>query len=250
MDRVNSREPSAADWFVPLNDVADARVHVYALPQAGAGCATFAECADLLGPDIAVWGLNLPGRQARFTEPSRTDLLPLLGDLAAATGRHKPWVLFGYCSGALQAFLLARMLRDAPVPPAGLVVASYAAPDLVRPPRRLHTLPTDLFWHQVLEDGGVPPAVAAQPDFRDIFEGSLRADYALLADYHYADEAPLDIPITVLVGDRDPVLSREDITGWPRHTTASCRIRRLPGGHWLLADAQLPLADALREAVR
>lgn len=238
----------SADWFVPLSDPVAARAHVYALPQAGAGCATFAECADLLAPDVTVWGLNLPGRAARFAEPPRTELAPLLDDLGGAAGLRKPWVLFGYCSGALLAFLLARLLRAAGRPPEALVVASYPAPDLARPPRDLHTLPPEEFWREILDYGGVPERVAAQPDFREIFEGALRADYELLAGHTHVDDEPLDVPLTVLVGERDPVLRPADVTAWRHHTTGPCRIRTLPGGHWLLADAPRQLADTLREA--
>jgi surfactin synthase thioesterase subunit len=239
------------DWFIPLADPDAAVTHLYALPQAGAGCTAFAECASLLAPDLALWALNLPGRQARFAEPPSTALPPLLDQVADVVGGHEPWLLFGYCSGALLAFLLARRLRAAGQPgPAGLLVASYPAPDLARPPLGLHMLPPDEFWAEIMSYGGVPASVAAQPDFREIFEPALRADYQLLAGYRYVDEPPLDVPVTVLTGDRDPVLTPEDIRGWSRHTTGPVRFRSVPGGHWLLDDALPELAGALREAAR
>jgi medium-chain acyl-[acyl-carrier-protein] hydrolase len=247
---------SVTDWFIPLSfiplsDPDGAADHVYAFPQAGGGCSTFAALADLLAPDAAVWGLNLPGRQARFLEPPRTALDPLLDELAADLAPRGRPVLFGYCSGALLAFLLARRLRrDGLAQPASIIIASYPAPDRAAPPKALHTLGGTEFWQEILSYGGVPDRVAGQPDFREIFEVALRADYELLAGYEYTDEPPLDVPITVLTGDADPVLQPADIEGWRKHTTGAFRTVRVPAGHWLLDGDLGPIAETLRESTR
>ena len=239
--------PLTADWFVPLADPAAAARHVYAIPQAGGGLTAFGACAAALAPEVALWGLNLPGRQARFAEPPCTELEPLLSTLAGAAGQREPWLLFGYCSGALLAFLLARRMRAAGGPmPAGLIVASQAAPDLARPPATLHELPPDKFWAEIVSYGGVPPRVAEQPDFREIFEPSLRADYALLAGYRHRAEAPLDLPITVLVGAADPVLRPADLAGWRRHTTGPFAVHEVAGAHWLLDSESARVAEIIR----
>jgi surfactin synthase thioesterase subunit len=220
---------------------------VYALGQAGGGATTFAGLAERLAPHTCVWALNLPGRQARFHEPSRTDLEPLLDELAAdLAGRDGP-VLLGYCSGALIAFLVARRMRRLGLPPpAGMLIVSYPSPDRARPPRGLHELDSDRFWREILSYGGVPDKVAEQSDFREIFEPALRADYALLAGYEYAPEPALATPITVVHGRADPVLHADDVDAWRAHTTGDFRVIAVPGDHWLLDGDPAGLADAVR----
>lgn len=240
-----------SDWFIPLSDAGRASAHVYALPQAGGGATAFAALADALGPDIAVWALNLPGRQARFAEAPRTNLNPLLDDLAAAIPDHAPGVLFGYCSGALVAFLLARRLRAAGRPlPAELVVASYPAPDRAEPARTVHTLAVEEFWAEILSYGGVPEGVATQPDFREIFEPALRADYELLSGYHHVAGPALPVPITAVTGAADPVLRADDVDRWRAHTTSAFEAVTVPGDHWLLEDALPQVAELLRARCR
>ncbi|MEU5783370.1 thioesterase II family protein [Micromonospora lupini] len=242
--------PSTTDlsWFVPLSDPDAGKAHVYALPQVGGGCATFAACADVLAPHTVVWGVNLPGRQARFLEPPRTALMPLVGELADAlqTVDPPPQVLFGYCSGALLAFLIVQELHArAAAPPGRLVVASHPAPDRVPPPTNLHTLPSDQFWAEIISYGGVSDEIAAQADFREIFEPALRGDYALLADYRAAPAPPLDLPITVVVGAGDPVLREDDLLAWRSFTTGDFALHTLDGDHWLLDTAGAELAALL-----
>jgi surfactin synthase thioesterase subunit len=249
-----STVPGSA-WFVPLTERPrpDARLRVLALPQAGAGVAAFAECAELLGPDIAMYGLNLPGRQARFAEPVRTELGALIDDIAEGIDPDLlaplPYLLFGYCSGALLAYVLADALRARNLPaPAGLVVASYPSPGLVRPATTLHTLPTDEFWAEIASYGGFPVLLAEQPDFREIFEPALRGDYELLAGYQPVDRAPFDFPVTVACGRRDPVHDPAALLAWRRHTTGRFALELIDGDHWLLAGTEASLAELLTAA--
>ncbi|MGI5239095.1 thioesterase II family protein [Dactylosporangium sp. CA-139066] len=236
-------------WFVPLADPTPAAAHVYAIPQAGGGCATFARLADELAPDIAVWALNLPGRQARFGEPPRTDLGPLLDELAASlAGQQRP-ILLGYCSGALLAMMLARRLCARGTAPAALIAVSYPAPHRAMPPRSLHDLDGPEFWQEILSYGGVPAQLAEQPDFREIFEVALRADYELLSGYEYDDEPPLDVAITMIHGEEDPVLRPADIEGWAQHTSAGFQSCSVSGDHWLIDGDLAGIAGAIRRAV-
>ncbi|MFC6564096.1 thioesterase II family protein [Actinoplanes utahensis] len=238
------------DWFIPLSDPDRATQHVCAIPQAGGGATAFAALSDELGPDIAVWALNLPGRQARFGEPVRTELEPLLDDLVTAFPRRAPMLLFGYCSGALLAFLLARRLRrDGNRLPDGLVAASYPAPDRAEPTRDIHRLPGAEFWTEILSYGGVPERIAAQPDFREIFEPALRADYELLSGYHYRDEPPLPVPITAVSGTDDAVLRSADVDRWRTHTEGAFRSETVAGDHWLLENAPHEVAGLLRDSL-
>ncbi|MEN3305240.1 MAG: hypothetical protein V7603_1442 [Micromonosporaceae bacterium] len=239
--------PEVDDWFIPLADPARAGAHVYAFPQAGGGVTTFAALAGRLAPEVCLWALNLPGRQARFLQPPRTDLDPLLSDLAADLAVRTPGTLLGYCSGALLAFLLARRLRDCGrPPPTALVAVSYPAPDRAAPPRGLHTLGADEFWREIMSYRGVPAKVSGQPDFRQIFEPALRADYALLAGYEYTGAAPLDAPVAVIHGRADPVLGGPDVGGWRAHTRAGFQILTVPGDHWLLDGDPDAVAAAVR----
>ena len=238
-----------APWFVPMTDE-ERPLRVVAFPHAGAGCGAFAECATRLDTSIALYGLNLPGRQARFTEPPETDLTALttvlVDELAALTGQ--PYVLFGYCSGALLAYcvLRAALAADLP-PPRSFVVGAYPAPHLARPDPELHLAPADELWAQALETGGFSSVLVAQPAFREVFEPALRADYELLGGFRYVAGSPLPIPIVGVIGRHDPLLSDALVRPWARHTDRRFRVETLEADHWLL-DRDLPGLIGVLEA--
>lgn len=238
---------SDRDWFVPLSE-ADGRM-LLGFPHAGAGCAQLAPLARLVASrDVQVWSANLPGRQARFDEPPRTDLDALaaeLADAAAALLPDRPYDVFGYCAGALTALLVARALRNRGVPPPGrLIVVSAEAPDIAWRPPRLAGLPSDRLWEQLAELGGVPPGVVADERVRSIAEPAVRADFAMIAHYRLRPDLPLASRITVCHGQRDQT-RRGALLGWRRQSTAPLDLCDLPGGHWLLDDACTMLAEII-----
>ena len=236
-------------WFVPLTDARAERV--FAFPHAGAGCAQFTELAKAFTDDVSLWAANLPGRQARLDEPPPHDLDELVETLARelAPLAGRPYALFGYCGGALLAFLVARRLREhGTPPPARLIVGSFEAPDIGRRPYGLARLPSDRLWRQLSDDGGVPAELALDERLRRVAEPAVRADFALLAGYRHVAAPPLTTPITVCYGEQDEV-RRGALLGWRRQTTGPVELRGVPGGHWLLDEAVPELAAVIGEGL-
>jgi surfactin synthase thioesterase subunit len=239
----------AQNWYVPLTD--DGPVRLFAFPHAGAGCAQFAELAKAAAAEVSLWAANLPGRQARLEEPPPDDLdrlVETLADELTALDR-RPYALFGYCGGALLAFLVARKLREYAVPaPIALVVASFEAPDVGRRPRGLSRLPSHQLWLRLRDDGGIPADLALDDRMRRVAEPAVRADFQLLDDYRHTIAPKLPCPITVCYGEQDDV-RRGALLGWRRQTTAPVRLHPVPGGHWLLDHAVGELAAVIAAAV-
>ncbi|WP_320068797.1 thioesterase II family protein [Micromonospora sp. RTGN7] len=243
MSAVETPDSTTHGWFLRLERRDRARARLVVFPHAGGGPGALADLAAHLPDDIEPWALNLPGRQARLHEAPRTDVERLIadiaGDLADIPGYR---AYFGYCGGALLAYLAARAAT-----PDRLFVGSFAAPDVAPLPRRLHQLPEDMFWDAVLDQGGVPPELA-NPDLRPVFEAALRADFALYAAYYHRRTAPLETPVTVLYGRDDDQLTRGGLLGWRRHSTSRPELCELEAGHWLVAED--PAGVAARLAAR
>lgn len=244
---------------MPVGERAEGRFRLYVFPNAGGGPASLTDLAARFPPEVEVWAVNLPGRQARLAEPPLTDLDALVdllaGDLLATARR--PYALFGYCSGALLAYLVCRRLAElspatdpgAPPGPERLLVGSFAAPDVVLLLRRLPSLPSWLFWEQLIELGGVPAEVAEREVLRPVLEPALRADFGMLAGYRHRPGPPLPTPITVLYGRRDGSVSRGGLLGWRRQSVSRPSLRELDASHWLAEEAPDRLAAVIAEEI-
>ncbi|WP_237106535.1 thioesterase II family protein [Nonomuraea sp. MG754425] len=243
-------ELGSRDWFFPL--VAHkAPVRVFSFPQAGAGCAKLVDFAKAAAPDVTVWGANLPGRQARLEEEAPRNLDTLIDTMAdeivaLIEGRY---ALFGYCGGALLAFLVARALRQRGTePPASLIVASFEAPDIGRRPPDVCNLPASRMWARLVEEEVVPAETAVDERLRRISESALRADLLLLTRYEHRPAPPLPCPVTVCFGKDDPT-PRGAWLGWRRQSARPVRLHPVTGRHFLLDEAGAELAAAVVAAV-
>lgn len=123
---------SASRWFWKPRLSPSPRLHLFCLPYAGGAGSLFRDWFDLVPADIDLCPIQLPGREARFTEPAIDDPRALMVALhqAIRPWLDRPFVLFGYSMGALVAHALAQHLQDTGGPlPERLVLAACSSPD-------------------------------------------------------------------------------------------------------------------------
>jgi medium-chain acyl-[acyl-carrier-protein] hydrolase len=227
-----------------------ARIRIFCLPFGGGGAAIFREWPRDLWPEIEVWHVQLPGREARHREPPLTDMQSLVMPLADAMLPHldRPYVVFGHSMGALIGFELARRLRRLGASdPLYLFVSARRAPHVADPHRPLHALPdADLVAQLTRRYNGMPRAVLENAELLRMFIPIVRADLTMTETYVYAPEAPLACPISAFGGLEDDAVTRDDLAAWGDQTSAAFTLRLVPGGHFFLQTDRTRLLAALR----
>ncbi|HET8641012.1 MAG TPA: alpha/beta fold hydrolase, partial [Pseudonocardiaceae bacterium] len=103
------RDPARV-WFVSSAPRPDAAVALFCLPYAGAGPSAFHQWPKLLGPDVDVAAVALPGREGRFAEPPDWDVTELAGAVTARANSRR-YALYGHSMGAKMAVEIVRELR-------------------------------------------------------------------------------------------------------------------------------------------
>ncbi|WP_433256793.1 thioesterase II family protein [Streptosporangium sp. CA-135522] len=229
-----------ARWFRCPRPLPHAALRLLCLPYAGAGAGVFHPWPAALAPGVEVLGVQLPGRENRIVEPAEIDLAELadaVADAAVADGR--PYALYGHSLGARLAFEVTRLLRRTGAPlPARLYMGAARAPHLQGSDTfdGLSRVSDDELVARVVAGGGVPEAVAGEPELLELLLPTLRADFTWLDDYVYRSEPPLPVPITAFAGTLDRAVSVEQMAGWERHTTAGFVLHHVEGGHFFLQD--------------
>ncbi len=189
-------------------------------------------------------GVQLPGRGARAHEPSPTDLVALLDEIAAEylALRDPPRILFGHSFGALIAFEIATRVSRAAGQAGGdpfvrLVVSGLSAPSVIAEEERIAHLDDDAFSAQVHALNGMPPEIARSPESLRYFMTVLRCDFRLYESYAFdANRPPLRCPIAVCSGRDDPSVSEHGLNAWAALTTGECRRHDFDGDHFFIAD--------------
>ncbi|KUO17335.1 thioesterase II family protein [Streptomyces dysideae] len=229
------------------------------LPFAGAGASFFRPWQRVAGERLTILPLQLPGRERRIDEDPYTDartatdglLDDLRGALAADPALPRGIALFGHSLGAVLAYELAHRLAAEPgdTELVRLFVSGSPHPAEQRT-RRATGLPDDAFLAQVNEFAGYTHEALDDPEMRELILPTLRADVEMHESYEPSTGLALPAPLTVLRGDHDALVSRDEAAAWAKVAGAGFRSVELPGGHMYLTESAAELLDVVAADVR
>jgi surfactin synthase thioesterase subunit len=235
-------------WAVRRLRRPQATTSLYCFPHAGGSPGEYVRWSDDL-PDLQVWGIHLPGRTTRSNEPPYTRIEPLVEALVGAVSFAERSVFFGHSLGALVAFETARELRRRGLSqPDGLIVSSCPAPPFPAAAEPVSTLADDALLTRAARRWGIPAEdLSADPTLRAHALACLRGDLAVLENYRYRPEQPLDAWISVMAGEQES--TRADAPDWRQHTRRPIGRAVLPGGHFYFRQHRPETLRVLRETV-
>ena len=148
MNRVTQR----SKWLFCLKPKPRASKRLFCFPFGGGGASVFHAWADVMGEDVEVRALQLPGRETRYGEPMVSDVGELVTTIARELGAYqdKPFALFGYSLGSMLAFEVTRELRRRNQRlPFRLFLGAHGAPHSPPSHPPISHLPRDEFVAQV-----------------------------------------------------------------------------------------------------
>ncbi|MGH8736078.1 MAG: thioesterase II family protein [Burkholderiales bacterium] len=227
-------------WIVPIRSSPGDRIRLYCFHYAGGSALSFRSWARAVADGIAIFGVQLPGRngaQAARGARRLQDLLPALTEAWVRFHAHTdaiiPFAYYGHSLGALVAFELTRALREAHEPqPAALFVSGRRAPHQPLTGRALCDLADAELLQTLNHMGGMPPSVLGSKKWNALLVPTLRADLRLSDHYEYTAAPPLHLPLDAIRGEYDHDLAHEDLMAWRRETTGAFSTGVLPGRHF------------------
>lgn len=222
-------------WLMPFAPVG-AKPVLVCLPQAGAGCAMFRSWQDILGDDVTVVGVQLPGRENRFIDPPPDSFGAVVDEITAALKvlSGQSMVLFGHSLGGLLGYEVARAL---PEPPHALVVAA------VRPPHRNGRAAGSIAYDTDEEFAKTLTAKGLDEELRELAMAVLRQDADLAATYEDPAGALVPCDLHAWGATDDERVPPADVAEWRAYAGRSFHMRQFTGGHdFCLSSPDVPRA--------
>jgi medium-chain acyl-[acyl-carrier-protein] hydrolase len=90
--------------------------------------------------------------------------------------------------------------------------------------------------------------VLDNPELKEFFLPTIRADFELVETYEYEPEPPLACPICAYGGLQDTSVPAASLKEWQKQTSAAFKIRMFPGDHFYIHNSN-DLLHALRRDV-
>ncbi len=227
-----------------------ASLRLFCFPYAGGKAMSFRGWEKSLFNTVEVCPIELPGRGTRLMEEPFTEFSLLIPTMTQALLPYldKPFAFFGHSMGAIVSFEVARLLRKKyHLSPDHLFVSGRGAPQVHTEIKPIHTLPEPAFLQELRRLNGTPEEVLENAELMQLLLPMLRADFALIENYVYTDEHPLDCPISVFGGQQDYKVSGDRLQAWIEQTTADFSMQMFPGDHFFLHSAQQLLLQTLSQ---
>jgi medium-chain acyl-[acyl-carrier-protein] hydrolase len=220
---------------------------LYFFPYAGGAAGAFRSWARAL-PDIACYGVELPGRGMRAREQLTTSLDDIVDSVAEDLCKSvdQPFMFFGHSMGAVIAFEVARKLQTIDSHrPKHLFVSGRQAPQSRRPRRKVYLLPDDQLADAVIRLGGLPTDIANSSGLMDFLIPVLRADFTISQTYTFRAGERLGCGITAFGGTEDSDITLKDLYDWKEQTSDRFEVQRFSGGHFYLNHCQNEVARTI-----
>ena len=224
-----------------------ALMRIFCFPYAGGGASVFRQWSGALPDRVEVCAVQPPGRENRISESPISNVHELVMRILPGMAPlfDKPFVFFGYSTGALVAFELVRELERQQMPlPENLIVGAARAPHIPEP-SPLHHLPEDEFFRELKRFSGTPEAILQNKELMEIYEPILRADLAIEETYVLKDESPVNVPVSAFYGIEDQEAPEEVMAPWARYTTSGFDLVGFHGGHFFIKTAGKEVLEAI-----
>jgi surfactin synthase thioesterase subunit len=224
-------------------------ISVFGFPFGGGDGHSYRRLREHLPRSVAFQTLELPGRGRRGGEPLLTEMGAITDEAMRWIGPSAPgpFFFFGHSMGALIAYEVTRRLfQENRAKAARLIVSGRAAPQLPFRKRRWD-MPRAQFIEALRERGGLSDEALSSPELMDYVLPILRADVQAVDQYEATPGLPLDLDITVLIGDSDDV-SPEEAQAWQAQTTRPIKVITYSGSHFFLFDHAARVAQLITAA--
>jgi medium-chain acyl-[acyl-carrier-protein] hydrolase len=237
-------------WINYIKPNPSASLRLFCFPYAGGNSYIFRPWLNRMPETIEICPIELPGRGFQLKSTPYRQIEPLVKAIATAILPYldKPFAFFGHSMGGLVSFELARFIRrEYNLEPVHLFVSGRRAPQTkdAKPP--IHHLPQAEFIQELRQLNGTPEAVLNNNELMELLVPILRADFALLENYNYTPEAPLNCPISVFGGLQDREVELKELKAWREQTCSSFSLKMLTGDHFFIHSSQSFLPELMQQ---
>ncbi|MBB6127422.1 thioesterase II family protein [Mucilaginibacter lappiensis] len=209
------------------------KAKLFLIPFAGGNYYSFQFMFPYLN-DYDVIPLELPGRGKRIQEDLLTDFEAAAQDCfdgIMSSVKQSQFLIYGHSLGAYLGLRVSNMLSKAGKSPLTLIVSGNPGPGLKNDKLR-HSLNYEEFVKELDDLGGVSKEVLENKDLINFYEPILRADFKIAEINDIASEAPVDIPLFAMMGNKERKVNH--ISNWARFTRSEFNYSVLEGGHFFI----------------
>ncbi|MBE5102260.1 thioesterase II family protein [Priestia aryabhattai] len=222
---------------------------LFCVHYAGGSAIAFQSLLKVLQDELEVIPIELPGRGKRIDSELIFDFKDACMDLVSIikerVNKKENFSLLGHSMGSLLSFEIAHLFQEERYSLSHIFLTGTKLPyqfenkSLIEISQR-----NDEVIDRITKLGGTPPELLEHPYFLKMYLPIIKADLHLIGSYKYKQKGKLEIPITVINGNDDP-LANNDLDKWLQLTTNKVEVLMVDGGHFFLSEQKEFLSKSI-----
>ncbi len=222
-------------WLPKRLNVESGKTRLFCFPWAGGSASFYYRNYMYLPNDIEICPIQIPGRETRYNELLYTNVDDLVEDIINDLQdffSEKDFAFLGHSMGGGIAFELAHQLLARGLKLPEHIFLSACTPSIET--RKSRNIPIE----SLLMINGTPKEVIENTELRDIYIPILEADLKLVDSIKLKpNREKLPVPITVMGGESDELISKNELMLWKNETNTDIEIYQFNGGHLYIKES-------------
>ncbi|MGL4798882.1 MAG: thioesterase II family protein [Cellulosilyticaceae bacterium] len=224
-------------------------MQLFCLPYAGGAATQLFAWQKILGDQVRVIPVELPGRGRRMGEALHTQFDDLLSEVASCVCSQldgTPYAILGHSMGGMLAFELAKKLQREEKPvPEYLILSGTKLPSVST--EQYSTLSDDQFTQRIKALGGMSEEVLENEELMAFFLPIIRADFQVVETYSpKVLEEPLRCKVVLFQGDEDAYTKEDALSEWHKLVAEPLKIYTFSGGHFFINEKRSEVLETLQ----
>lgn len=228
-------------------------IKLFCIPYAGGSAMCYLKWRKYLIQDIELRPLELSGRGYRIGSKLYDSFEEAVSDLLKIIERQitdEYYVILGHSLGALLAYELGQALcKDNYPTPLHMFFLGQIPPQHQKKLKR-YFLPDKKFIEEIVKFGGTPPEIFEDEELYSYFMPPLRADFKIHDTYCYKPESKLNCDFSIITGNDDASVNKDNISGWKDLSAKCCKIYNVDGGHMFINENVAGVTDIINKTIK
>lgn len=234
-------------WIPKRLNTKGGRIRLFCFPWAGGSASFYYRNYGYLPSEIEICPIQIPGRETRYKETLCSNVDDLIDDIIndlEVYFKEKDFAFLGHSMGGRIAYELAHQLlsRDLVLPKHIFLSACS--------PKKQTSESRNISLEELLIINDTPKEVLENTELRDIFIPILEADLKIVDSINLKPKRQkLPIPITVMGGESDQLISKKDLMMWKDETSFEIETYQFSGGHLYIKRSLKSVLEVVNETL-
>jgi len=234
-------------WICNYHNLSQSGYPIFCLPYAGAGASIYRNWQAVVGRNISICPIQLPGREERIVEPMPGNIHELVAMIydGIKDQLKESYSLFGHSMGGILAFELILKLQDEGKLLPDILFMSGSSIERNREGVRVGEMDNAELTRYLWDNGGTDRELLQCKEFRDCYYPIIRGDYRMLESYQPSGRK-INCPIWAFAGSLDrevPIYLIENMSKY----TDDFNIQFVTGDHFFIRSAATEIGKSIRQ---